>query len=86
MINGNKILSISGKVCGGRDSNPRRSAPQDLKSCPFGQLGYPRIRINNPFNPFPGEFHVFLVAVFYWSKTLPFNRFSTEKQPLPKGK
>ncbi len=30
--------------CGGRDSNPRRFTSQDLKSCPLGQLGYPRMR------------------------------------------
>ena len=29
--------------CGGRDANPRIPTEQDLKSCAFVQLGYPRL-------------------------------------------
>ena len=45
----NKISTVKNQnqsnkfLCGGRDSNPRRPTPQDLKSCPFGQLGHPRL-------------------------------------------
>ena len=35
------------KSCGGRDSNPRIPAEQDLKSCAFVQLGYPRFAYVN---------------------------------------
>ena len=37
-----ELLNNGTKSCGGRDLNPRIPAEQDLKSCAFGQLGYPR--------------------------------------------
>jgi hypothetical protein len=37
-----KHLNNGNNSCGGRDLNPRIPAEQDLKSCAFGQLGYPR--------------------------------------------
>jgi hypothetical protein len=37
-----ELLNDELKTCGGRDLNPRIPAEQDLKSCAFGQLGYPR--------------------------------------------
>ena len=37
-----ELLNNGTRSCGGRDLNPRIPAEQDLKSCAFGQLGYPR--------------------------------------------
>jgi hypothetical protein len=37
-----ELLNTGNSSCGGRDLNPRIPAEQDLKSCAFGQLGYPR--------------------------------------------
>ena len=40
-----ELLFLSDNSCGERDSNPRIPAEQDLKSCAFVQLGYPRLRL-----------------------------------------
>jgi hypothetical protein len=37
-----ELLNTCNSSCGGWDLNPRIPAEQDLKSCAFGQLGYPR--------------------------------------------